>query len=162
MDRGSFDKLDLKSQVEYINKRLALGESLRIISDNIGIQKKTIRDRFKKINYEFNKESNRYICTIFILQESVKEDFFQLIEAKEELFKVIEWFKKQQCEDKIIEIPELKIYKDKLKGEVKVTTIRVYSEIKNKFQEFIRKFPEYKSQDLYSQALVEFMMKYDK
>ncbi|MCD3218186.1 hypothetical protein G8S55_13445 [Clostridium botulinum C] len=215
MDRKKFDMLDLKSQVKYINKRLILGESLRKISDDIGIQRKTIRVRFKKINYEFNKESNKYIyntnvvqrnkenkikkeyeCNTniiqdeikekdkleyncitsnekenkykeykentIILQDNVKEDFFQLIEAKEELFKMMQWFKKQQFKDKIIEVPELKIDKDKFKGEVKVTTIRVYSEIKDKFQEFVRKFPEFKSQDLYTQALFEFMMKYDK
>lgn len=215
MDRKNFDKLDLKSQVEYINKRLNLGESLRKISDNIGIQRKTIRIRFKKINYEFNKEQNKYICNTnvlqnhkenkieeeykcntnvlqdkikknnnieykcitnvekenikeeykentIVLQDSIKKDLFQIIEAKEDLFKMMQWFKNQQVYDRVIEIPELKIDKDKFKGEVKVTTIRVYSEIKDKFQKFARKFPEFKSQDLYSQALLEFIMKYEK
>ena len=218
MDRRKFDRLNLKSQVEYINKRLSFGESLRKICDNIGIQRKTIRIRFKKINYEFSKEENKYIfntkvlqdqkeynnkeeykCNTMVIQnesdnkidlqikdieykdnisvlddktenynntivlkDNIKEDLFKIIEAKEELFKIIDWFKKQQFEDNLIEVPELRIDREKFKGEIKITTIRVYSEIKDKFQEFIRKFPEYKSQDMYTQALLEFMIKYEK
>ena len=218
MDRKKFDRLNLKSQVEYINKRLSFGESLRKICDNIGIQRKTIRIRFKKINYEFSKEENKYIfntkvlqdqkednnkeeykCNTMVIQnesdnkidlqikdieykdnisvlddktenynntivlkDNIKEDLFKIIEAKEELFKIIDWFKKQQFEDNLIEVPELRIDREKFKGEIKITTIRVYSEIKDKFQEFIRKFPEYKSQDMYTQALLEFMIKYEK
>lgn len=218
MDRKKFDRLNLKSQVEYINKRLSFGESLRKICDNIGIQRKTIRIRFKKINYEFSKEENKYIfntkvlqdqkednnkeeykCNTMVIQnesdnkidlqikdieykdnisvlddktenynntivlkDNIKEDLFKIIEAKEELFKIIDWFKKQQFEDNLIEVPELRIDREKFKGEIKITTIRVYSEIKDRFQEFIRKFPEYKSQDMYTQALLEFMIKYEK
>lgn len=217
MDRKKFDKLNLKSQVEYINKRLSFGESLRKICDNIGIQRKTIRIRFKKINYEFSKEKNKYIfntkvlqdqkednnkeeykCNTMVIQnqsknkselkikdieykdnisvlddksenynntivlkDNLKEDLFKIIDAKEELFKIIDWFKKQQFQDNLIEVPELRIDREKFKGEIKITTIRVYSEIKDRFQEFIRKFPEYKSQDMYTQALLEFMIKYE-
>lgn len=206
MDRRNFDKLDVNSQVKYVNKKLGKGESLRKISDDLKIQRKTIRLRFRKNNYEFNKEKNKYIYNIvmrsninkekedpklnietntaetqktyntnviqkeplenkentLVLQDNIKNDLFEIINAKEDIFKLIKWFHKIESEEKIIEVPELKIDKAKFSGDVKVTTIRIYSGIKDKFQDFIKKFPEFKSQDIYTEALLEFIEKYDK
>ncbi|MBZ9609937.1 hypothetical protein G9F73_019625 [Clostridium estertheticum] len=256
MNRIEFDKLTIKEQVEYVNSQLDQKLSLRKISEDIDIQRKSIRIRFRKAGFEFNQQSNKYIYldeinekileeykpntdviteketgalveykrntiviknktsnktsnkniikdneykentnvvvgeqnkinekskpntdgiidkeagaleeykqNTIVLEDNIKKDLLSIAEAKEDIFTVIEWVKKQQLEEKIIDIPELKIEIDKFKDDVKVTTIRLYSNIKDQFQEFIKKYPEYKTQDIYSQALLEFMGKYKK
>ncbi len=60
MNRGEFDKLDLLEQVEYINKQLENNNSITSVCKDLKIGRSTIRDRFKKINYKYSKELNRY------------------------------------------------------------------------------------------------------
>jgi len=66
----------------------------------------------------------------------------------------------------IIAVPksrELKIDDEILNGEFKTTTtVRLYSEVCEKFKEFIESYNEYKSTDLISMALLEYMEKYKK
>lgn len=233
LDRISFDKMTIKEQVDYINSKLKEKLSLRMISEEIGIQRKSIRLRFRKNGYEFDKKNNEYIyntnvfegedtdkskaeykCNTNVVEDkksgaakentnvfktekkekkkdeykhntnvfekvptkeiekykhntivfdgSVKQDLLSLAEVKEDIFKIIQWFNKEKKEENIIDLPELKIDKTKFKDDVKVTTVRLYSNIKEEFKKFAEKYPEYKSQDLYSQALLEFMQKYKK
>ncbi|MBW9147022.1 hypothetical protein KTC92_10490 [Clostridium sp. CM027] len=64
----------------------------------------------------------------------------------------------------IIDIPqpqELKIDEDILNGEFKMTTtIRLYSEVWGEFKDFAETYKEYKSMDLVSMALLEYIEKY--
>lgn len=61
MDRKTFDELDKLEQIEYINKALAEGGSITNIVKSIGIGRTTIRDRFDKLNYVFDKKLNKYV-----------------------------------------------------------------------------------------------------
>lgn len=60
MDRTDFDKLEVQDQVIYINKQLGEGSTLRDIASNLNIARSTLRDRFKKIGYIYNKKLNTY------------------------------------------------------------------------------------------------------
>ena len=64
----------------------------------------------------------------------------------------------------IIDVPqtqELKINEDIINGEFKTTaTIRLYSDILGQFKEFTENYKEYKSIDLASMALLEYIEKY--
>ena len=64
----------------------------------------------------------------------------------------------------IIDVPqtqELKINEDILSGEFKTTTtIRLYTEVLAQFKEFADTYKEYKSMDLVSMALLEYIEKY--
>ncbi|KYN77684.1 hypothetical protein A0J52_19195 [Clostridium sporogenes] len=60
MDRTDFDKLEVQNQVNYINKKLGKGSTLREIASNLNIARSTLRDRFKKIGYIYNKKLNTY------------------------------------------------------------------------------------------------------
>ena len=60
MDRTDFDKLEVQDQVIYINKQLGAGSTLRDIASNLNIARSTLRDRFKKIGYIYNKKLNTY------------------------------------------------------------------------------------------------------
>ena len=66
----------------------------------------------------------------------------------------------------VIDVPqpqELKIDEDKLNGEFKTTTtIRLYSEVWEQFKDFTESYKEYKSIDLVSMALLEYIDRYTK
>jgi uncharacterized protein (DUF4415 family) len=73
--------------------------------------------------------------------------------------------KKQIIEHEIIiempQTPKLKIDEDILNGEFKTTTsIRLYSDILAQFKDFADTYKEYKSIDLVSMALLEYIEKY--
>src|SRR5699024_1852064 len=72
MNKLEFNQLELHQQVQYINDQLVLGSSITKVCDAIGIDRSTVRKRFKKGGYVFNTELNRYEMDI-INVESVKE-----------------------------------------------------------------------------------------
>lgn len=189
MNKQKFNNLDLMDQLEYVNKKLSDGESLREISKCLNMSKTTIRNRFKKIDYVFNKDKKQYIKdsdeykkNINILQvkpienKEIKEDEYIYntnvltnVEAKEKLINIIDnydniekmlkWFENQK---NIIEVEEINIDTDKLVGNAKTTTVRLYDKVWEDFRKFMKGYPEYKSMDLVSMALVEYMSKYKK
>lgn len=72
---------------------------------------------------------------------------------------------KQKTDYKIIiDVPpsqELKINEDILNGDFKTTTtIRLYTEVLGQFKDFAETYKEYKSMDLVSMALLEYIEKY--
>ena len=72
MDREEFDKLEVLDQVEYINNQLENNKSITSVCKDLKIGRSTIRDRFKKINYVYSKDLNKYVnnnSTTDVLQE---------------------------------------------------------------------------------------------
>jgi len=59
-ERVEFDRLEVLSQLEYINNELTKGNTLTKICESVGIGRTTIRDRFLKERYSFNKTNNKY------------------------------------------------------------------------------------------------------
>lgn len=60
MEKTSFNKLTLKEQVKYFNTKLKTGENIGQICKSINISYSTIRDRFKRNNYVYNRIINQY------------------------------------------------------------------------------------------------------
>ncbi|WBL49676.1 DNA-binding protein [Clostridium estertheticum] len=60
LERVEFDRLEVLSQLEYINTELTKGNTLTKICEAIGVARTTIRDRFLKERYIFNKINNTY------------------------------------------------------------------------------------------------------
>ena len=60
MNKTEFNSLEVLEQIEYINKSLLEGSTLTNVCKSIGIGRSTIRDRFKKVSYEYNKSINQY------------------------------------------------------------------------------------------------------
>ncbi|HFL3194011.1 TPA: hypothetical protein ACG3JQ_003881, partial [Clostridioides difficile] len=82
-----FNELDILEQIEYINNQLESNETLTYICKNIGIGRSTIRDRFKKANYSYSKDLNKYIheYTTEVLQEpSTKNNIHITTELQKE------------------------------------------------------------------------------
>lgn len=61
MNKEEFNRLEVLEQIEYINKQIMYNKSITNVCKSIGVGRSTIRDRFKKVGYIFNKESNMYI-----------------------------------------------------------------------------------------------------
>lgn len=61
MNKDQFNSLELEKQIETFNQALAETGTIRKACDSLGVSKTTIRDRFKKINYYFDAEANKYI-----------------------------------------------------------------------------------------------------
>ena len=60
MGKEEFNKLNVKEQIEYINKKLK-NKTLTNLCEEIKISRSTIRERFLKQGYIFDKSKNKYI-----------------------------------------------------------------------------------------------------
>lgn len=86
----------------------------------------------------------------------------ELIGMKEQLKEVIQSYNKNI---NIIDVPlpqELKFNKDDFSGEVKTRLIKVYDNVNESWIDFCKVNSQFKMQDLYSIALLEFIKKYKK
>lgn len=61
MNKGQFNALEVLKQIDYINEQLKNNKSITTVCKSIGVGRTTIRDRFKKLNYRYDKEVNAYI-----------------------------------------------------------------------------------------------------
>jgi len=68
MNKDEFNNLEAIEQIQYINKKLIEGNTVTKVCQSIGIGRSTIRDRFKKIGYEYNKTVNQYESIIEIVE----------------------------------------------------------------------------------------------
>ena len=73
MGKDDFNKLNLKDQVEFINKNLG-SKTLTEISKEIKISRSTIRERFLKQGYIFDKNKNKYIYSSEAKNKAQKEN----------------------------------------------------------------------------------------
>lgn len=190
MNKIKFNELSVLDQVSYINDELKKGYTLSTISDYINISRKTIGKPLLKAGYVFNKSQKQYILdeykpTTDILQVAVtttdkrttpqeyksntnifnskdaKDKMLNILDKHDDIEEMLNWYHNQK---NVIEVDlsELKIDSSKLTGEVKVTTVRLYSDVWDSFREFMLKYKELKSMDLISMALIEYIEKYDK
>ena len=60
MKKEEFNKLKVKDQIDFINIELEK-KSLTKISEEIKVSRKTLRNRFDKVGYVYDKQSNKYI-----------------------------------------------------------------------------------------------------
>lgn len=75
MNKKLFNSLTIIEQINYFNERLKHGLNITQVCSEINISYNTIRDRFSKNFYVYNKLNNRYECVekIFPLDEEVIE-----------------------------------------------------------------------------------------
>ncbi|MFB5819497.1 hypothetical protein ACE5NE_18770, partial [Clostridioides difficile] len=74
MDRNTFDSLSSQDQINYINNQLLQGHTITNICKIIGIGRTTIRDRFKKVGYEYNQKTKIYESIVEIIStENIKK-----------------------------------------------------------------------------------------
>lgn len=84
--------------------------------------------------------------------------FEEILNMKSKMAEVIDWYEKKQ--KNVIEIPELKINARALHGNLILKTYKLYESAIKKITDFIEKHPQFKQQDIISQALIEFAERY--
>ena len=162
MGKDDFNKLNLKEQVEFINKNLD-SKTLTEISKEIKISRSTIRERFLKQGYIFNKSQNKYIYSSEANNKAQKEkNCCNNTKAYEEKIKILE-SKIEAIESELnnknkeFNVIEIK----KFEGKTVSRCYRVYEDIQKEFSKFCKENSNYKVQDILSMALYEYM-KYNK
>jgi len=84
----SYNEMELLVKIEYVNNRLAKGESIRTISTDLKLNKSTISSLFKKNGYIFSKESKSFVKSDIepTVQTEIVANKPSL--AKEDIFKI--------------------------------------------------------------------------
>lgn len=90
---------------------------------------------------------------------SIKQDMIEIIEHKNEIFDMLEWFKNRDDNSmtEVIEVINEGIKIDLPDSETTRTTIRINKIIWDEFDEFCSENKEFNKQDLMAQALKDFM-----
>ena len=158
MGKDEFNKLNLKDQVEFINKNLD-SKTLTEICKEIKISRSTIRERFLKQGYIFDKSQNKYIYSSEANNKAQKENkcnnntnaLEEKIKALESKIEAIE--SKLNNKDKEFNAIEIK----KFDGKTVSRCYRIYEDIQKEFSKFCKENSNYKVQDILSTALYEYM-----
>jgi hypothetical protein len=178
-----FEKLTLQEQVDFINKELAKDSKTSVtkLFKKFGINKSTILTRFRKEGYKYNNTLREYTKEIIqdnnkniikkdeISKENIElkntlSEVKELLEMKEQLKEIIEDYNKNKniIRNDPNESKELRIDKSMFKGNFKNRLVKVYDNVNKSWIKFCKENNQYKMQDLYSLALLEFIEKYKK
>ncbi len=184
MNKDTFNKLSINEQVEYFNKELVKGNNLTNICKSINIGRSTVSDRFKKINYKFNKQTNQYEIienndsntyvikhidnntyntsiadtvndVINISSEDIKQNLLELANNYKIIQEIINDYKRNTS------VVKKQIIIDLPQSDSKVTTLRINEEVAKIFNEFANKNSQFKKVDLLSQALLDFVRNHE-
>ena len=155
MMKEEFNKLKVKDQVEYINKKLE-SKTLTEVCKEIKISRSTVRDRFLKQGYIFDKNNNKYGYHFESNNKSVNENKCKndtkVLEEKIQVLKL----KIEAIEKKLNNNSRVESMK-KFEGKTVSRCYRLYEEVQKDFSEFCKKNSKYKVQDILSMALYEYM-----
>lgn len=142
---------------EYLgNTKVLPKEELLSITKVLPLEVKENKQVFQCNTKVIPKESNTSIAIKKELIEVVKNTIDM---EYPELQKIIEWFKKEQGKNQVIELPEADMNHPKLKGEIISKSFKTYKAVLDEFVEFSKNRKE-TQKDLVALALIEFMEKY--
>ena len=181
MNRTDFDALEVLEQIKYINKSLLEGYTVTGICNYIGIGRSTIGGRFKKVGYKYNKHINQYESIIEVVEAEpveaiepvIQESSNLVVETDSDILTTIinnyddnmnklnemyNWYKLQSS-NKVVQTEKFKV--DDFEGDIVVRSYKLYEPIQKDFLEFCKRNNKYKVQDILSQALKEFLDKYN-
>ena len=190
MNKTEFNKLDVMEQIEYINSQLIEGNTLTNVCKSIGIGRSTIRDRFEKVSYKYNKSINQYESIIEIIEaetiapaganEPIKEDIKPIVQESSNLVvgtdneiltslinnyddmnnKLNEMYNWYKLQSSNKVVQTEKFKVDDFEGDIVVRSYKLYEPIQKDFLEFCKRNNKYKVQDILSQFIKEGLEKY--
>ena len=176
MNKEEFNQLDIQHQVDYINKYLEK-ESVTKICAKIGIDRSTVRKRFKTKGYELI--DNKYIATetttntkenitiarvINKPKEQIKDsERIQVLENKvESLEKELEDIKSiLNTINTVNTITTNNIEIKKYTGADSSRSYRVNNKVLERWKYFCKAHSEYKVGDLLANAMIEYIDKFN-
>lgn len=160
--KDNFNKLEILEQIKLINE-LILNDSLTNICKSIGIDRATIRKRFKGVGYIYNKSINQYASeepSINTVNTSNKKEvnintLIKQLKALEGRVKDLENTINTSNTNTVNTINTIKIRE--FKGDTETRAYRIYKDVQKDFKTYCKRHSEHKVQDIISSALVEFM-----
>lgn len=178
MTRDKFDSLCSEDKIKYINKRLANGETVIRIREDLNIGEKTLQRLIKESGYKFNQKLKKYEkCHTNIIQTDrydkdntniipydLKDNLIEIIQMKDDLKKIINHYKNRYEKERTSEVIE--IVGDKgirinlPDSEIIRSTFRVNKEVLDRWNEFCEKHKEFSKTNLLSSAMDEYIKKY--
>jgi hypothetical protein len=146
MIKDEFNRLSLEKQVEYINSMLHL-KTLTKACDELKIARSTINGRFKKGGYTLDLTQNKYILDKTTKEIKVNDDndIKELLEMKDKLKLLIEWFDGEQAGTLQ---KDFNIDLDKFEGEAINRTFVVYPNVLDRYVKFCESHRAYRRQDI--------------
>lgn len=184
------NSISIQELAKFINLELKNNKDLSVnkIADKHGLKKSTLKNRLRK-EYTYDDEKRQYIKLnqssienknkpkkqdkkeTKIIQKDNKsinnflddiniDDLKELLKLKDKLEEVINHYNKNIVSSD----PQVKLEIDvnKFNGKINSRLIKVYENVNSEWIKFCKKNSQYKMQDLYSKALLEFVEKYDK
>ena len=157
MGKEEFYKLEFKDQVRYINQKLET-KSLTEICKDIKISRSTLRERFLKQGYLFNKYNNKYEYSSDANKWAYKNKKYEIdTKALEEKIQALE-SKIESIESELKNNSSMNI--KKFEGKTVSRCYRLYEEVQKEFSKFCKENSRYKVQDILSMALYDYMKDY--
>lgn len=158
-----FKQLTLDEQIELFNKELKKDKSLSFTKacNLLGIAKSTFSEKLKKNSCKFDTENKQIIrLNISIsndkklnVDKKIKSDKSDFDKKIEEMYK---WYQEQLEKDKKNN-NLLIIDKSKFNGEMKHRTFKLYKNVSDKLDLFIKNNSQYSIQDIINTAILEFL-----
>lgn len=163
--KDNFNKLEVLEQIKLINE-LILNDSLTNVCKSIGIDRATIRKRFKGADYIYNKSINQYVSeessinTNNTVNTSNKKEvdtnsLIKQLRALEGRVKDLENTINTSNTNTDNTINTISVRE--FKGDTVTRAYRVYEDIQKEFKVYCKRHSEHKVQDIISSALAEFM-----
>ena len=142
IDKVTFNRLDIKDQIKVFNSILDEG-NIKEVCYKIGISYSTIRDRFQKGRYQYNKFENHY--------EKADRNKTNNMELENTIRSVIARINSEELEPKELD----------LEDDIVVRSFRIRKKILEDFMEYCNN-SSLKQYDIISLFLIEGMNKYKK
>lgn len=155
MEKEEFNKLNVKNQIGYINQDLE-NKSLTEICTELKISRSTIRKRFLKQGYLYNKNQNKYLYSEMENKAQEENKSKNNTNVLEDKIKVLE-SKIEALEDKINSNSLHQINIKKFEGKTVSRCYRLYEDVQKEFSKFCKENSNLKVQDILSMALYEYM-----
>lgn len=155
MGKEKFNELEVKEQIEYINQNLE-NKTLTKICEEIKVSRSTIRKRFLKQGYIFDKEQSKYInleANKKPQEENKCKSNTNELEFKIEALEA----KIKGIEDRLNSSSSKQINIKKFEGKTVSRCYRLYEDVQKEFSKFCKENSNYKVQDILSMALYEYM-----
>jgi len=190
MNKIEFKELPIEDQMNYMNNLLNDNKSRSDIYKEIGMARTTLGDHVKRCNYVYDTNTNQYIKSglqalipknnnsiikkvipkhnsskneIAITKDDpLMKEVKELLSMKDDLKELIQYHNRNKNIVDVIESIELKVDKARFKGGLKGRLIKVYDNVNNDWIEFCKSNNQFKMQDLYSMALLDYIEKFKK
>lgn len=152
MTKYNFNQLGIDEQINYFNIKLGNGFKITEICNELGISYNTIRDRFTRNGFTYNKLAKQYECLerVFSYDEEVLEKVLEKL--------VVKVFNSNtpKCDKSCVE--DKKLVCD-VEGNVVNRSFRIYDKTLENFTKFCDK-SNYNQYDILSKFIEEGIAKY--